>query len=221
MKTQIQFMLVVIIVFGVALVGCTSTESTTSTASSQPMTDIATTTGFLSTYSNLEPAGENSLRYLEASNRLARYDKFVIYPVELLTYEDSEGNQISVADRKMLQQYMHDALVKALSQGDGYEVVDAPAWDVADVRVALTDVKKSALLFNAIPRLKLIDLGLGGMSMEAEIIDSVSNVQIAAAVESKTGRNLWIDFSQFDDAKGAMDEWAYRFRRIIDEAHGR
>jgi len=217
MRRQLHIVFIAIAACSAGMAGCKSTESTTEPAA--PASAVATPkgTGFLSTYSRLEPAGETSLRYLDPNNRLARYDKFTIYPVELRMYEGTEGHGVPVEKQRMLQQYMHDALVRVLQ--DGYEVVDAPAWDVAEVHVALTDIKQSTPILNVIPRLKLMDVGLGGMSMEMEVLDSVSHVQITALVESQTGRNLSIDFTQFDDAKGAMDDWASRFRRVVDEAH--
>ena len=55
---------------------------------------------------------------------------------------------------------------------------------------------------------------------EARLIDSVTGKQIAALVESQKGNQFELDtFSQLDDVKDVMDDWAKRFRERLDEAH--
>jgi len=174
--------------------------------------------GFLSTYSNLEPLPDGNARYIDPNNRLARYDKFWIRPVEIFFHTDVYGEDVSEEMKEQLRSTMYNALVDALK--DRYQIVSSPSWDAAEVRIGITNLTKSAPILNVLPRLKFIDLGLGGISMEGEVIDSVSSVQIGALVETKTGRNLEWNTSQLDDAEGVMREWAKRFRNTVDEAHG-
>lgn len=203
------------------LLGCETTpdepENWTPSTPPDAMRPLPDATGFLSTYRHLEPAGPSSLRYIDPNNRLARYNKFRLNPVEIMWYH--QGVDVSEENQRMLAQEFHDAIVEAMS--DRYEIVTAPAWDVGELRVALTDLQRSTPILNAIPRLKIADIGLGGLAMEAEIIDSVSNVQIAALVESSVGRNLSWNPTEFDDAIGAMKDWAARFRAAVDAAHAR
>ena len=85
-------------------------------------------------------------------------------------------------------------------------MVDAPGWDVAEIAVALTDA------FDAKNRI--------GIAMEGEMLDSVSNVQLGAVIQSQRGRNLTINrFWQEHDAKVIMDGWADRLRTFIDQSH--
>jgi hypothetical protein len=201
-----------------ALLGCQSSQEKEPYAPPTPpkaMRPLTDSTGFLSTYSRLEQAGPSSLRYLDPNNRLARYEKFAIAPVEVMLY--TADATVSPENQRMLASEMRKALVNALSPR--YQVVSDPAGDVAEVRVAITDIKRSTPVLNVIPRLKLVDFGLGGLAMEAEVIDSVSNVQIAALVESSVGRNLSWNTTQWDDAIGAMKDWAKRFRAAVDAAH--
>jgi hypothetical protein len=58
--------------------------------------------------------------------------------------------------------------------------------------------------------------------MEAEIIDSVTNQQIAAVLRSSQGSR--IPFSNLGDwtaAKGVMDEWAKNFQAKLEAMHGK
>lgn len=178
--------------------------------------DLPEQTGFLSTYSNLNQAGPSSLRYIEPNNRLAQYSKFIILPVEARVYGSTD---VSAEQIESLERLLEDALEEALAAD--YEVVDTPGVDVAEVRVALTDIKKSTAVLNAVPRLKLTDVGLGGVSMEGEILDSYSGVQIAALVESALGRNLNWNPNEMDDAEGVMQDLADRLVDAIDLAHSR
>jgi len=195
---------------GVATVSMIGCSTTTETATSAPE-EI----GFLSTYRHLEPTSPATLSYLDPNNRLARYDKFVIMPVEVRMYSHSD---LTADDVQELQKYMHDTLARALSQR--YQVVTTPSFDAARIRIAVTNVQKSTPILNVIPRPKLLDIGLGAMSLEAEVLDSQSQVQIAATIESRTGQNRWIDFTQLDDAKAVMDVWADNFAHLLDVAHG-
>jgi hypothetical protein len=61
--------------------------------------------------------------------------------------------------------------------------------------------------------------GLGGASMEFEVLDSQTGVQIGAAIESQLGNRLSLKgMSKWGDAKAVMDDWAKRLRARLDEA---
>jgi len=180
----------------------------------------AARTGFLSDYSNLEPQSEVSYRYI-AAGRLEAYSEFIIDPVTVHFHRRSEAKKkVSEEDLTDLKNYMHAALVRAIE--DRYEVVYRPGPGVARVRVALTDIKKAQILLNIHPASKIMGAGLGGASLEAELVDSQTNEQIAALVESQLGNRLSLDgLSTWGDAKAVMDDWAGRFRQRLDEAHVR
>ena len=181
---------------------------------------LAERTGFLSDYSKLEPRSDVSYRYV-AEDRLPQYSKFIIDPVEIHLHRRSKAKKkISQEDLTDLKNYMHTALVEAIE--DSYEVVYRPGPGVARVRVALTDIKKAQVLLNIHPASKIMGTGLGGASLEAEIVDSQTGEQIGALVESQLGDRLSLDgLSTWGDAKAIMDSWAARFRERLDEVHGR
>jgi hypothetical protein len=173
----------------------------------------------LSDYSKLQSHSEVSYRYI-APDRMSKYSKFIIDPVAIHLHRRSKAKKkTNEADRMDMKNYMHAALVKAIE--DGYEIVHRPGRGVARVRIALTDIKKADVLLNIHPGSKLMGAGLGGVSLEAEIIDSETGEQIAALVESQLGDRLsFAGLSSWGDAKAIMDDWAQRFRDRVDEAHG-
>ena len=178
-------------------------------------------TGFLSDYSKLESQSNTSFRYLDMTE-LGKYSKFIIEPVEMRLYKSSEASSsLSQEDRTDIKSYMHAALVKAL-EGGPYEIVYRPGPGVARVRVAITDLKKSEIIQNMMPLTKLAGTGLGGASLEAELVDSQTHKQIGAVVESQVGDRLSLDgYATWGDAKAIMDGWAERFRARLDESRSK
>ena len=177
-------------------------------------------TGFLSDYSRLEAQSDVSSRYLAPNNRLASYSKFIIDPVVIHFHTRSKAKgKLKEEDLRDLKNYMHDALVKAIE--DRYDIVYQPGHGVARLRSALTDLKKSGIVQNVLPISKAVGSGLGGASLEAELLDSQTGEQIGAIVESQLGKRLSLDgYSTWGDAKAVMDGWAKRFRKRLDETHG-
>ena len=173
-------------------------------------------TGFLSDYSRLEPHSGTSLRYLDRG-ALGTYSRFIVDPVASRIYGEAK-TKISAEDLQDITSYMHAAIVKELS--DGYTIAYRPGPGVGRIRVAITDLKKSNPVLNTIPQSKLMGVGLGGASMEAEMIDSQTGRQIGAVVESQIGKRLSLaGMTTWGDAKQVMDNWAKRFKERLDEAH--
>ena len=182
-------------------------------------------TGFLSDYSKLKPYSDVTYRNIPSQATIRRYSKFIIDPVVVHFHtgskaiEERSKGKITEQDVTDLKNYMHDAIVKAIS--DRYPVAYRPGPGVARVRIAITDLKKANVLMNIHPGSKLLGSGLGGASLEAEWLDSQSGEQIAALLESQLGDRLSLDgLSEWGDAKAIMDDWAKRFRDRLDEAHG-
>ena len=176
------------------------------------------TVGFLSDYSKLSAMSDVSFKYFPPGNPRARYSKFIIDPVEIRFYDESKGAKMKEKDLDVLTTYMRDALVTAF--GDEYEVVYAPGPGVGQIRMALTNLKKSKIPLNIMPIGKILGSGLGGTTLEAEMVDSQTGEQIGAIVESQLGNRLSLaGYTTWGDAKAVMNQWAKRFRQRLDGAH--
>ena len=176
---------------------------------------LGTRTGFLSDYSRLERQSDVSYRYIGPS--VGSYSRFIVDPVKAHFHTGSKASKLSNEELTDLQNYMHMAVLKALS--DGYMVVYQPAPGVARIRIALTDVKKSKVMQNIVPAAKVVGSGLGGASMEIEVLDSQTGVQVGAAIESQLGSRLSLKgITKWGDAKAVMDDWAKRLCARLDEA---
>ena len=177
-------------------------------------------TGFLSDYSKLQKESDSSLRYIN-DEVTARYSSFIVDPVKVHFHRGAKfEGKLTEQQVTDLTSYMHSKIIEAV-QGAGKKVVYQPAAGVARIRVALTDIEKSSAV-SVIPQASLLGAGIGGASMEAEVVDSMTGEQIGAVVES--GKGSRIPFSNLGDwtaAKNVMDGWAKRFQDRLVEANAK
>ena len=98
-------------------------------------------TGFLSDYSKLKPHSDVSLRHIPSQATIRRYSKFIIDPVVVHFHTGSKAieertkGKITEQDITDLKNYMHHALVAAIS--DRYGIAYRPGPGIARVRIAL------------------------------------------------------------------------------------
>lgn len=204
-KTSV--LMVVAIVLMLAQLGCESEQ--------------VAKTGFLSDYSKLRAASNESYRYVD-ERALAKYSGFIVDEVKVhfstgaSAIEAKSEGKITEQELNDLTNYFHSAIVKAISNS-GRKVVYHSGPGVARIRVALTDIKETGAM-NVLPVTSLAGVGVGGAAMEAEIVDSVTGKQIGAVVELRKGSR--VPFSNLGDwatAKGVMDHWANRLQKRLEE----
>ncbi|PWB77596.1 MAG: hypothetical protein C3F08_09715 [Candidatus Methylomirabilota bacterium] len=199
------------LIVGAIVVGCTGAPQVTHS-------------GFLRDYSLLrpDPAVEGAMTWRAPVEILKQYKQFIIEPVVVHFAPNAKGTAIDPAELKKLTDYFHDQLAKAVSETGRYQVVTAPGPGVARVRIAITDISKTAPLANIHPATKLTGIGLGGAAMEGEMVDSVSGERLGAAVDSESGARLGITagLQTYGHAKQVIDRWAARFVTRLDALHG-
>lgn len=177
-------------------------------------------TGFLSDYSRLELIQNDNLRYV--GERVSEYDGFIIDPIAILFERDPENQVFTDKEIENLKQHAIDELTKQLTKDDGYAVVNEPGEGVARIRIGLVEVNDTIGILNVSIYTKITGLGLGGASVEGEVVDSVTGEQIAAAIRWGSGsRVARAGYSHTGDAKIMFDKWAKQFRKQLDELHGR
>lgn len=157
--------------------------------------------GYLSHYHHMTPVDATTSRYVDAP-RLKSYNKFKISSVDVLV-EKYNGKPITPEQRVRMADYIRQSIKSALQ--DKYPVVDAPATDTAEMRVAITDVYKSG---NQV-----------GITLEGEILDSYSAVQVAAVIRNDLGKHYLGDWWDKASAKEIVDGWSARLREAVDSAH--
>ena len=207
--------------------------------------------GFLSDYSKLEPVegDKDAFRYVDDSVDFSMYKKLLIDRIMVWYKGDSDYKGIDPDELKALTDYFHQAIVKAV--GDDYEVVIEPGPDVLRVRIAVTDVvpnkPEASVVSLVVPFLWVADAGTGVVkgetgstaftgeaTIEMEAMDSVSSQQIGAYIDQEVGKKYnWSKgigegissyakaYSKWDYTKKAMDLWAQRLKKTLDELEGK
>ncbi len=176
--------------------------------------------GFLSDYSKLEKIDDNMLRFVDESAR--DFSRFIIDPV-VITFRQPPDEQVFTDEElSELTEYYEEAVIEALSEDEGYPIVEYPGPGVMRIRIGITNVEETIGILNISIYTKITGLGLGGASFEGEIVDSVTGEQLAAVVRWGTGsRILKAGITHMGDAKIAINRWAKDLRVQVDEANGR
>jgi hypothetical protein len=173
-------------------------------------------TGFLSDYSKLQRESDTSLRYAD-TGAAAKYSGFIVDPIQVRFYAGAKSKgQLTQEQITDLTGYLHAKILEAV-QGAGKKVAYKPAAGVARLRIALTDIEKTSAI-NILPQASLMNAGIGGATLEAEMVDSMTGKQIGAVMES--GKGSRVPFSNLGDwtaAKSVMDGWAARFQKRLEE----
>ena len=159
--------------------------------------------GFLSDYSKLVQVEGSTARWIDET--AGPFNTLIVEPIQVRVPADHLDDE----QREDLRVYGETALKKAATDA-GYVLTEAPGEGVARVRIAITDVNKTAWWTHIHPLSNVSGIGAGGLAVEAEIIDTMTNAQTVAVVRS-FGRGSWIQlpsFSRLSDARNAIDTWA-------------
>ena len=206
--------------------------------------------GFLSDYSKIPKTKSDtgSYGYVDSTADLSKYNKVLVDRIRIFFKDDSEYKGVDADKLKELTDYFYEAIHKAL--GDTYPMVTEAGPDVLHLRIAITDLvpnKPSASVVSlAVPFLWVADAGsgvatgdaggtvfTGHATVEMEVLDSVSNKQSGAYIDTETGQKYnyahgvatgvkgYIHaYSKWAYTKKDMDDWAQMIRTRLDELHG-
>jgi hypothetical protein len=176
-------------------------------------------TGFISDYTQLQKVG--STAYLYTSPKIADYSRFRIDgPEIIMDTASSESDDFTDEEIETVKHYFREQLTKALTEKDGYTIVEHSGEGVATIRLGITAVDATAGILNVARATKITGAGLGGAAMEGEIVDSLTGEQLAAAVQWGSGsRVLRAGFTRLGDAKLQINRWTKKLRQRIDAMH--
>jgi hypothetical protein len=194
----------------------------------------ATQAGFLENYPVFEPGPKEGADwvYFKKGVNFGAYNKVMMDHVVFYLKDDAEYKGIHADELKELADAFHKAVVEALE--GAYPLVDKPGPDAMRIRPAITEVVPSKRGLSAVTTVIPVGLalstikkgvtgqhtGVGKATLEVEILDSLTNERIAAAIDTKAGGKL-SGVTKWGAAKDAFEFWAKRLRAFLDEAHGR
>ncbi len=190
--------------------------------------------GFLENYPEFKsgPKGGADFVYMKEGVDFKRYNKIMMDHVVLYFKDDAEYKGIHPEELNEMSNAFHKAIADNLE--GAYPLVDKPGSDVMRLRFAITDVVASNPGMGTISTVMPIGLaistikkgatrshtGVGQASIEVEILDSMTNERIAAAIDTKPGGKIE-GFTKWGAVKGAFEFWAKRLRHWLDETHDR
>ncbi len=176
-----------------------------------------TYSGFLSDYDKLKSgsAHKRDFFYRNESVRILDYDALLVDPVQMYFTKDARGQDLNEEALAELTAYFDEQFLEVMSEW--FAFTDAPGEGVARVRIAMTDVRPSKVLFDIVPHSKILGLNQGGATIEAEVIDSVTGAQLLAVVDRGWGNNLRLlpEFDTLDDARNVIDQWMRIFQKNL------
>jgi len=184
--------------------------------------------GFLGDYSKLEhregfPAQEV---WINPDAVWSKYDSVQLESVTM--WVNKETGALTDEEKQMLTDLLFKALHAKL--GSQFTLVDRPGPRTLRVRAALTQAKGSNVAVRTISTIIPQSLILGaavGMSadtaktvgsgtIEVEVVDSVTQERLGAAVDSRAGTKSLVSlrtFEKWGDVEAAANFWAYRLTR--------
>jgi len=176
-------------------------------------------TGFISDYSRLEKADDTLFLYL--GPKVPSFSKFRIVGPEIL-FDPNTGKSDKFTDEEIedLKLYFRNQLTKALTENDGFAVVEEPGEGIATIRLGVTALDASLGLLNIAVTTKITGAGLGGAAMEGEMVDSLTGEQLGAWIRWGSGSRVTrAGFTRLGDAKLQINKWTKDMRQRIDAVH--
>jgi len=195
--------------------------------------------GFLSNYSELQPDPNNSdlLVYWKSKDDLKTSNKFILDPVIVYLLPEAQKEGIDPAQLAKLAQYFTNAVKDSLTKPAGYELVTQPGPGVMVLRLAITNLAPNGGKENAgvkgaeiaathavAPGVSLLipRVSVGKVSIEGEVVDSVSGDVMVSFMTSKSGRRYFSGLKAYEkwgDIDAAFRDWAKSLRQSLDKAH--
>jgi len=227
-----------------------ATAETAPAASPELMFGDYEAKGFLSDYSKISKTedADGSYEYVDTTVDFSKYNKLLVDRIKIFFKDDSDYKGIDPDELKVLTDYFYEAIQREV--GDAYPMVKEPGPDVLHLRVAVTDLvpnkPEASVVTLVVPFTWIADAGsgvakgdagstvfTGHATVEVEGLDSVSNQQVVAHIETEAGKKYnwskgvakgvtsYMDaYSKWDYTKAAMDDWADLLRVRLDGAHG-
>jgi hypothetical protein len=185
--------------------------------------------GFLDNYPQMQPHPDRpgASRYFKPGVDFGEYDKIAIEEITIFLHADSEEKGIKPDRLKALSDEFRRVLIDALEPD--YPVVTKVGKGVLILRMAITNVrlsKKKRSILNFTPGgfalYTLQDASgatiiLDDATIEAELVDSQSGVQIGVLIDQQS-KSSGSKKTSWNSLKETLDFYAEGFRARMDEA---
>ena len=169
--------------------------------------------GFLEDYSKLEKVNDNHSRWKDPSFTKATCPLMIIDPIQF-NLDEKDRTDFSGEERREIREYTQTAFIRVVSKY--LQVVTQPGPGVCRLRVAFTDLEKSAALMNIHPLSRATGAGRGGAALEAMVLDTESNKVIGMMTRTATGEFFEV---RERDARRQRQRRDHRWQRQVGGRH--
>lgn len=185
--------------------------------------------GFLGSYSQLHRGkpGQAEFTYRNPGVDLNKYQRVMLDPVQLWAADNKNSalSKLSREDQQLLVNYLYVALRDALQKD--YTIVNEPGPDVMRVRCAITEARADRPVMDLLSTATPAGLGIsyakrlvvgthsavGVVSVEGELLDSLTGERLAAVVDRRAGtKSLLGKPTRWGDVQDAFNFWARRMQ---------
>ncbi|OPY90264.1 MAG: hypothetical protein A4E72_00744 [Syntrophus sp. PtaU1.Bin208] len=192
--------------------------------------------GFLGSpdvYKQLKPGPEGGakLRWVKDGLDLGKYNRFMVDSVIFYLADESEYKGIDPQVLKDLADNFNKELVAAFK--DKYTIVADPGPDVARIKIAITNIKRSKPGVSAVTSIIPVGIvistvkrgatggwaGSGETCAELIMVDSETNEPLVMAVDQQQAA-FASRFSNYGSAEDAFKFWSERIVKVLDDAKG-
>lgn len=179
-----------------------------------------TNTGFLNDYTDFTEREEykDILIHETPGESLALYSKYLIER-PIIKIDVTKEENIGIKDEKLedLINYFEEKLKEYI--GEEQTITSNPGPGVVRIRTAITDISASSPLLNIHWVTKLSKSGVGGASLEAEFVDSITDKQIVGIIDARQGRGLQYHkgFSKWGYTKDTLLQWSRILAQYIND----
>lgn len=174
--------------------------------------------GFLNNYVAFnEVKNDKGMFIYELTEGLpANYSKVLIAPVTIHFHDDAKGIKIKEEKLQKLTSYFEEALLTTL--GENFTIVDIPGPEVLIVRVAMTEIIPNKVLLNLHWSTTLAGWGIGGASMEAEVVDALTNQRVLGIIDQRKGNRAKYHkgLTKWGHTKEVIEFWAGLINERLD-----
>ena len=163
-------------------------------------------TGFLEDYSKLEKINDDYSHWKDPNFTRDTCPRVIVDPIQFnLGAEDR--TDFSAEEIREIREHAQTKFTEVIARHK--EIVTQPGPGVCRIRVAFTDLEKSAALMNLHPLSRATGAGRGGAALEAMVLDTESNKVIAMMTRTATGEFFeGSGMGSLSDIKSAIDRWS-------------
>ena len=148
---------------------------------------------------------------------MKRYDAFYIGDIRVYSLDQGV---LQIVDDREVRELADDLRVKLIrSLGNSFSPIPQRTRNTAVIHVGLTNVATTHAAFQLIPGQLFPNALRGGATIEARVVDSVSNEVVLSMKDSRQGQRegYLSGLGKWDGAQRAFDEWAQMLSGAVAE----